>query len=150
MLSGCGSGETAAVSLRGISFTADITYLNENYTADCLIENNGDFKAVMLTPESINGLEFLVSNSKSKLIFRGIEITDARRFLPQNSSVLLMIEALQNNENAYSSGENGNTRINGEVGGHAYILICSPAGLPISLAVADYGMTVVFKNLKYI
>ena len=150
LFSGCKSNEEAVMNLRSISFTSDITYYNENYSADCIIDSDGNFTALLTQPQSIAGLLLEYVGGECKIKYNGIEIKNSGSMLPANCSVDVIYNILNDCENTLHSADNGNIEARGEYGGHKYLLSASPGGLPISLEIPDMGITVSFKNVSYI
>ena len=151
ILSGC-KKDTGDIklNLRSVSFTADITYYNENYTADCVVDKSGKFSAQITSPENLSGLTITYNADECDIVYNGIEIDNAEKFFPQNSAVGVISGILQNCQGENIISKKGNYELNGSFNGSDYTLIMAPTGLPISLEVGDFGMNVLFENIKII
>lgn len=148
-LIGCNADTTKAVkpNLRSISFTVDITYYNESYTADCIIGSSGDFRVVMTSPDSLNGLLLEYSGNNCKVSYNELVIDNAESFFPQISPVKLLKEVITNSESAQLVQDDKKIIMKGNHNGKKYYLSLAPTGLPLALDFPDYGMSVAFKNV---
>lgn len=151
-LLGCNSntGSNVTVNLRSISFTTDIVYYNENYTADCIIDSGGTFVAMLTSPENLLGLTVEYNGDAYKLKYNGIKISNAESFLPENSAISLLRFILANAQNLTPVKNDKNYEIKGKYLGKDYTLIIAPTGLPILLKLPDFGLTVSFKKVSLI
>lgn len=148
-LLGCNAdtGNAVKPNLRSISFTADITYYNENYTADCTIDSNRDLKVVMTSPDSLKGLLLEYSGNKCKASYNGLVIDNAQSYLPETFLVKLLKDIIKTAENAQVVQDNKKIIMKGNYKGNNYYFSLAPTGLPIALDLPDYGMSVAFKNV---
>ena len=147
--SGKNNSKPVRLNLRSISFTADVTYYNENYSAECIIDAYGGFVAMLTKPDSLSGLTFEFTDT-CKLKFNGIEIDNAERFLPQNSSFSLVNDIINSSEQLPVVKDGKNYVIHGEINGQKYSFVIAPSGLPISLSMTSYGLNADFKNVSII
>lgn len=151
LISGCKQvTDKLELKLNSISFTADITYYNENYIADCVIDESGKFSAQLTSPENLTGLTLIYKDSECDIQYNGIKIDNAERFFPQNTSVGILNKVLSECKNDVTKSKKGNYELNGSFDGNDYTLVLAPTGLPISLQVSNFGMNVIFENVKII
>ena len=150
LFSGCRSNNETAINLRSISFSADITYYNENYSADCLIDGEGNFVALITQPESIYGLSVEYTNGNCKIKYNDIEVENSQSLLPVNCAFDVIYNILKDCENTIVEADDENLKLTGEYVGFKYHLTAAPTGLPISLTISDMGISVDFKNVSYI
>ena len=151
IISGCKqSDKSIELKLNAISFTADITYYNENYIADCVINDEGDFSAQLTSPENLTGLKFSYNGTECIIEYNGIKIDKAENILPQSSAVGVINEIMKTVDGASITNGKGNYELKGSANGSDYTLTFAPSGLPISLQVSDLGMKVLFKNVKIV
>ena len=136
------------ISLESMSFTADITYYNEDYSADCVVDRNGNLTAVFSQPKSLAGLKFEFSPDKNTVTFNGIKIENSDKYLPQNSVVSVIDEVFKLCNNADAKESKHNFVVKGTVGKNEYVFTAAPSGLPISLEVPDLALKVDFNNIK--
>lgn len=134
-------------NLQSISFTADITYYNENYTADCIIGSNGDLRVVMTSPDSLKDLSLEYSGNNCKVIYNELVIDNAESYLPETFPVKLLKDIIKSAEKAQVVQDDKKIIIKGNYKGNNYYLSLAPTGLPIALDLPDYGMSVAFKNV---
>lgn len=149
ILIGCNTNTTKAVkpNLRSISFTADITYYNEIYTADCIIDKDGNLQVVMNSPDSLKGLLLEYSGNECKASYNGLVIDNAQSYLPVTSPVALLKDIIKNSEDAQVVQDNKKLIMKGKYKDNNYYLSLAPTGLPIAFYLPDYGMSVAFKNV---
>ena len=78
VLTGCNSNVSdPKLNLNSISFTADISYYNENYIADCIINDDHDFSAKIILPENLTGLMITYNESTCNIEYNGMRIDNA-------------------------------------------------------------------------
>ena len=147
MLAGCGENSKKPVlRFSDLSFTAQITYLNECFVADCEVDSD-NFCAVIREPDTVSGLIFTFSDNDVTVKLNDIKLDNYERFLPFGCPVALIKKALSNSTDVTYKKRKGNYRVDGKIGKVDYCLMTSPAGIPLQLDIDDYGMTVVFNNV---
>ena len=152
MFAGCKNSNTDDIqlNLKSISFNADITYYNENYAAECVINKYGGFTAKLTEPENLSGFTISYFDESCKIIYNDIVISNATNLLPQSCSVEIINEIFKDCQSGDIATEKGNYKVNGNLNGNRYILTSAPTGLPLSLEVPDFGMKVSFSNVTVI
>ena len=148
MFTGCKSAKSKPqIKIEGISFAAHITYQGANYVADCTVENENSITAVITEPESLSGLTVTYNGNNCLVRYGEMEINNAERFLPQSCSIEMIKNVFSNLQSASFNGKHGNYEFRGDINGHGFIFITTPAGLPVSLQIEDYQLTVDFRNV---
>ena len=148
LFSGCNSGVKQFEPITGITFTADIAYLAENYKADCTVSKTGDLSAVLRSPGGVNGICVTLSGISSIFEYGGIKIESPVNCLPDVCPISIIHNALSGTGFTDYANNSGNCKLTGKTGEYGYDLLITPSGLPISLEVADIGMKVSFENIK--
>lgn len=149
VLSGCKkAAQPHGTVLTSISFSADIKYYNESYSADCVIDESGRFSAAVTKPENLSGLRFEFDGEKCEVNFGDLNLSDESVYMPQNSVVSTINKIFTQCRRATNGESRHNFRIKGKCDGKKYALTVSPSGLPISLEVPDLGLQVDFNNVS--
>ena len=149
-LIGCSydSGNTVNPNLRSISFTAEISYYNENYTADFTVEKSGDLSARIVSPDTLKGLVVEYHGNNSAIKYNEIIIDNAQSYLPQTFSISLIKNVIKDCEKAQASQSDKKIIIKGNYKGEKYYMTLAPTGLPLELDLPDYALKVAFKNIS--
>ena len=150
LFAGCKSkSATAAVNFRSVSFVAEITYMNENYTANCVVDDAGGLTAVLTYPDNLAGFTAVLTDDDCRIEYNGISIGNFERF-PQSAVISLIKQIVDACNGAEATAKKKNFTVRGSIDEHQYTLKVSPGGLPISLSIPDIGMSVEFKNVTCI
>ena len=151
LLAGCKkTAQSHSTVLTSISFSADINYYNENYSADCVIDKDGILTAVVTKPENLSGLKFKFTGEKCEVNFGDLNVSDESVYMPQNSVISTMNKIFVECRNVTPKDSKQNFKIKGKCDGKKYTLTVSPSGLPISLDIPDLGLQVEFNNVSLI
>ena len=147
MLSGCSSKATKIETVtKGISFECEITYYNETYECDCVVQKNGEATFKFKYPTEIEGLEFLFSKNGVSAKYNEIEhINENETF--RNTAAYLIWDVLSNASGEVKS-ENDVFFIEGESKEYDYRLELGATGLPIKLKTNPDIIDVTFKDVK--
>ncbi len=147
-LSACSGKTEVAPRLVDISFTADMTYFNENYKGDCVISADGTLICKMTEPESLSGYTVTLSKEGMTAEYLGITYTPTESNMPFSgvigefyqkfSAIIASGASARKNDDAYV--------IKGGKDADAYTLYISSTGLPQSLQLPDERFTVYFYN----
>ncbi len=147
-LSAC-SGKTEVIPrLVGISFTADMTYFNENYKGDCVISPDGTLACKITEPESLSGYTVTLSKDGMTAEYLGITYTPTESNMPFSGVIGEFYEKLGTIIASGSSAQKKDDAyiIKGGEDADAYALYMSSTGLPQSLQLPDERFTVYFYN----
>lgn len=71
---------------KGLKFTAQISFYNEQYECDTIIKQNGDTEISFLSPEDLLGLKINYSVSGITTSYNGLEYNYDSESLPQYSA----------------------------------------------------------------
>lgn len=71
---------------KGLQFTAQINFYNEQYECDTIIKQNGDTEISFLTPEDLSGLKIIYSAGGVTTSYNGLEYKYDYGSLPQYSA----------------------------------------------------------------
>ena len=147
---GCESkGAAAAVNFRSLSFVAEITYMNENYTANCTVDAAGGLTAVLTYPDNLAGFTAVLTDDDCRIEYGGILVGNLDRF-PQSAVISLIKRIIDTCDGTEVAVKKKNYTVRGSIDKYQYTLKVSPGGLPISLRIPDIGMAVEFKNVTCI
>lgn len=151
LFSGCKkAAQSHNTVLTSISFRANISYYNENYTADCVIDKDGNLSAVVTEPENLAGLKFSFIDEKCEVNFGDMSVSDESVYMPENSAVGTINKVFKECQNVTPKKSKHNFKLKGSCDGKKYTLDVSPAGLPISLDIPDLGLKVDFNNVSLV
>lgn len=145
-LTACQS-KTAQPRLYGVSFTADVTYFNENYRGECHFSKDKVLTFKITEPEIISGYTVTVSESGITAEYLGLTFTPTEGNMPFSSAVALFYEkicAAADTEAVKEEG--GEFKISGGKDADAYTLYISETGLPQKILIPDERFTVYFYN----
>ena len=149
LLTSCGGEEVSVTPVtRGISFTAELTYYNENYEAAVTVSENGETVMEITYPDNIKGLTFKFNGEEVTAEFAGLEYKTDFKAFSEGACCMRLYEILKDTFNEESSviKEGDNYCISGQSGDISYKMYLGGAGLPISAGDSG-GFTVNFKNV---
>ncbi len=129
-----------------ISFTAHISYYNEQYTAD-VINTDGVFTMVIKEPEILKDVKFIFEGNSARAEFNGIEyIPDKNntQFFGVADKIYAVFSDIKGKKAVQSDG---NYEIEGKVLGSDYEITFASSGLPLDLELED-NIYVRFSNVK--
>ena len=148
-LSACGGKETVKPQIYGISFTADVTYYNENYKGECEISGDGSLTLKITEPEILAGYTVTINNDGIKAEYLGIAFTPNPSNMPFSSVMQDLYKKITEIALCDAAEKKGDTYIiKGGKDADAYTLYISPTGLPLSLDMPDERFRVYFYNNK--
>lgn len=153
MLCGCSRyGDNIKPILSGISFTANISFYNEAFVCDGLIDKEHNLKLIVKEPENIEGLTFSVENEIVTAEYKGITYTPSTGASPFGSAAENIYFVLSDaKERLYPVTRNADSFIIQSAKDDAYYKITlAPTGLPLTLEYPSKGLTVSFMNLTII
>ena len=146
LLCGCGEKTVTPVT-RQISFTAKITYYNEQFVCDTKVDKNGVTEMTVKSPDSLKGLCFTVSKDKTVAEFLGLTYTPQTEEMPYFIVTRTLFELLDTVSGKKGKCEEENCVISGKVGERPFDLTLAPTGLPICAEIPDDSFTVEFCNM---
>ncbi len=146
MLTAC-SKKTAEPQLCGISFTADVTYYNENYKGECYFSEDKVLTFKINEPEIIAGYTVTVSAEGITAEYLGLTFTPNDGNMPFSSAVAQFYEKLCAAASAEEAKERGGEfKISGGKDADSYTLYISETGLPQKILIPDERFVVYFYN----
>ncbi len=144
---GCSQKEPILPVLSNISFTADALYSDQEYICDVtLLEDT--INLTVIEPQEIKGLTLTLDQNGVTAEFNGISHTLNIDSLPQSAVVRLLAKVVDDAATKTIETNDQNCEITGKVEGKEYIFVFSPTGLPISLAIDDFDLSVKFSNVS--
>lgn len=141
------SKKTAEPRLCGITFTADVTYYNENYKGECHFSEDKVLTFKITEPEIIAGYTVTVTEDGMTAEYLGLTFTPTDGNMPFSSAIAIFYEKLSA---AVASGEakekGGEFKISGGKDADSYTLYISETGLPQKILLPDERFVVYFYN----
>ena len=150
LLCGCSKNtKTSTPVTKGISFTADVTYYNENYTCDVDVNEEGIMSAKVTYPEELKGVSLRFDGETVTAEYLGLTYTLKTDTMPLGNVALSIYKVFTDvTEKGLMAEQNeGNCIIENEVNGEKYEFTFSPSGLPLELKIPDKEFQVVFNNV---
>ncbi len=138
LLVGCSRASNVKPVTRGIEFDTRVCYYNECYEAKGNINENGELRFTITSPENIAGLELLLDGANVTATFGGMEYKTEN---PQLFGAFGLVGAIFSDirqKNAVARVDDNIYSVEGRADGSEYDLIVSTQGLPIELE-ADRG-----------
>lgn len=153
MLCCCGCVQKGNVTpvLDNISFTAEIDYGDNEYTADVSIAQD-TLNLVVTAPQEIKDLTLSVTKNGITAEFKGVAYDSKIDSLPQGAIAQVLygvINDIRASQDAAICDEE-NCEINSQANGYKYEFTFSPSGLPINLKVDKLDLDIDFKNVTVI
>lgn len=145
VLCSCASAKEVKPQLGGISFSAEVTYYNENYAFDGHLEKNGTLKAEITSPKELEGLNFTLNGDSVTVEYKGLSYTPVEGSMPFSrvmEEIYLPLRELALSDKVTSDKE-GRVEEKGR-----YALTLSPTGLPQKLLIPDNRFEVRFYNIS--
>lgn len=147
---GCGGKSTAVVPItKGISFTADIKYYNENYKCKVRISEDESFVGEVVSPEEIKGMKITCSKDKMTAEYGGLSYDFKLSSIPLGGVCTAVYEVFKSTweDGTEVIEDNQNFYINGETNEYEYKMTVAPTGLPLSLEIPDDSFKVEFSDV---
>lgn len=147
LLCGCSQKKQVTPILDNISFVAKITYNDEKYECDSVINNNV-LNLVVSQPEEIKDLSLTLDQNGVEANFKGVSFTPDVDSFPQGALAQILFDIFTDiSENKKADLKDDNCVINGKIDEHEYIFTFAPSGLPIRLTINDLDFVVEFNNV---
>ncbi len=148
VLCGCTQKSTVAPILENISFTAEIDYGDNEFTADAKLAQDA-LNLVVTEPQEIKDLTLNITKNGVTAEFKGVTYTPDINSLPQGAIVQVLYRVLNDIRASQNTAvcDEENCNISGKAEGYKYDFEFSPSGLPISLAVDELDLEIDFKNV---
>ena len=149
-LCGCGSKNKTAVPVtKGVSFTADVTYYNECYTCDVVVDENGVMTATVTYPEELSGVKLMFDGENVTAEYLGLTYTLKTDTMPLGNVALSIYNVFAHiAENGLTAEQDeSNCIIENEIDGEEYEFVFAPSGLPLELKMPDKELNVIFNNV---
>ena len=131
-LCGCASKSGVEPVINGIAFNLDITYYNENYSAEGKMEDN-ILTLTVKSPSELEGMVLIISEDSFKVNYKGLtfEPTD-NALLPSAGNMIYKALSLASGE-LKCDGNDKNLSVSSKTENGEFVINLSPAGLPIDL-----------------
>ncbi len=146
LLCSCSSGKETAPILKGIGFSAEMTYFNEAYSFDGEINGKGALTAQMTAPKELEGLKFTLSEGTTLVEYKGLVYSPVEGTMPFSKIIEDFYGAVGLFGAETGSDADGVIKI-GE-GADEVVLTISPTGLPQKIEMPDERFAVTFYNTK--
>lgn len=143
-LCSCGGGREIKPQLTGISFTAEISYYNENYSLDGVISKNGEFVFEIKEPEELCDLRISLIDGQTRVDYKGLTYTPLEGTMPFAkvlSEFYSPMEEIIRDDSLLAKSD-------GIIKGEGFTLTVSPTGLPLKLEIPDERFEVKFLNVS--
>lgn len=147
----CKSREVT-LTVRGISFSAEISYYNESYICNVNIDRNGKMTLTADSPEDLKGLTLTYTGNEVTAEYMGLTYTPRSGSMPLGNvaeSIYGIIGDIEK-EVETAPATNGNCTVENNYNGKSYTFVFSPAGLPLSLEIPDSSFKILFNNVTVI
>ncbi len=131
---------------RGISFSCEAIYYNENYECKGDIQSNGNTEITFTSPAEVEGLKFKFSKNGVSVNFKEIEYISQK--IVFENSVASFINEVLSAESSQVLSENDVFYTKGITDDFEYRLELGATGLPIKITTNSQAVEVVFKNVK--
>ncbi len=144
LLCGCGGGKEITPRLTGISFRAEMTYYNEEYSFLGEISGEGVLTCEMTAPDGLAEMVFTVDGGGILTEYKGLTYSPAEGSLPFAAVIeqfYSCIKEIINDPEAVADQK-------GVLKTEAYTLTVSPSGLPQRLTVRRDGFYINFYNIS--
>ena len=146
LLCGCVQNAATTPVLNNISFIAEISYGESEYSADVSIRDDV-LNLVVTAPKEIDGLSFKLDKNGIKANFKGIPFDLDTVSLPKGAVYQVLICVLDDAKQKTAISGDGNCKITGDVDGNKYMLLLSPSGLPIELEIKELDFQMKFTDV---
>ncbi len=146
LMCGCTAQKQVSPVIDNISFTADITYVEQNYVCDATILDS-TLNLCVIEPENIKGLSLKIDKNGVTAEFKGIEHAMDVNSLPQNAVIQILFKILNDITDKTIDVSRENCEITGNIDGNKYLFVFSPSGLPISLKIDNLDIEIKFNNV---
>lgn len=147
-VSGCAQKSAVTPVLDNISFTAEIDYGDNEFTADATLAQDV-LNLVVTEPQEIKDLTLNITKNGITAEFKGVKYTPDINSLPQGAIVQVLYEVLSDIRASQNTAvcDEENCEIKSQANGYEYEFTLSPSGLPISLTVDQLDLEIDFKNV---
>ena len=147
-LTSCSGQEKVESKLTDISFTAEISYYNEKYSADCTIDKENVLRAVIKIPETLEGFALTVSEKGITAEYLGIKYNPTDSNMPFAGVLEQTYDRLLEVTKSGTVKREDNTyKITVGEGADKAVLSITEGGLPILLEIPDERFFVEFYNV---
>ncbi len=146
VLCGCSASAVTPV-LKGITFTAEMTYYNESYTFSGHILKDGSLEVIIEKPDELKDLKLSIKNDQITAEYKGLTYTPVEGTMPFSAVIKEFYDPLKEViEKGLTADKNGILEVKSENLG--YTLTLSPSGLPQRLELPDKRFSVTFYNIS--
>lgn len=148
ILCGCSAKQNVSPILREISFEADISYYNEKYVCESVVDSDGKLTIEFKYPEDLADLKVFFQNGKANIEYMGLTYTP-NNGMPAGSVVQTLgdIFSVVEKEGGAAVKDGENCVIDGRYNDTYFKLYFTPSGLPLSVLIPDDSFKIEFNNL---
>ncbi len=149
-LCGCGDKNKTTVPVtKGVSFTADVTYYNECYTCDVVVDEKGVMAATVTSPEELSGVKLMFDGENVTAEYLGLTYTLKTDTMPLGNVALSIYNVFTHiAENGLTAEQDdSNCIIENKINGEKYEFVFAPSGLPLELKMPQKELKVIFNNV---
>lgn len=148
-LASCSKREAVEPKLSDISFVAEISYYNEVYSCDCVINSEKELTAVIKIPETLEGFTLKVGKDGVTAEYLGIKYTPTDGNMPFSSVIKQIYDRLcLVSESQEIKREDKTYKISAGEGAEKTVLSLTESGFPILLSLPDERFYVEFYNVS--
>lgn len=141
-LVGCKSeAKNIAPVTNNISFNCDVTFYNETYECKVTNTKSNNFNLKFTYPESINGLEYIITDKKTTCVYKGIEYNLTSKNLAHQNIANFIYSALTSKNDKVFENDN-----NFYIKNDNFKMYLGQTGLPIKIIDENKIYTVIIKN----
>lgn len=144
-LAACSGKKEVAPLLCGISFSADVSYYNENYKGECTVSKDGALTVKITEPEELSGYTVKLSNEGITAEYLGLSFTPTANNMPASS--VLSDFYRQYSAAAFSKEPARSTGDGYRLSGEGYTLWLTAMGLPQKAELPDESFCIYFYNV---
>lgn len=149
LLVGCSKNEGKKPILNDISFTADITYYNEKYTAKGSVDGKGNLCLEMIEPSELSGMVFTVDDRGVKVEYKGLTFSPNVNSLSGSAADMIYsgFSAVRQENVDYEYGDKNYT-VTAKNNNTEFVLCYSPSGLPLEIKSSSGVFKTQFYDIK--
>ncbi|MEE0928999.1 MAG: hypothetical protein UIG59_07380 [Acutalibacteraceae bacterium] len=145
MLTAC-SSSAVKPQLCGISFRAEMTYYNENYSLEGELGRDKTLKATITSPEELKDLNFTITPSGTTVEYKGISYTPVEGSMPFSALMDKFYRAmLDASQEGLTANSDGILTLDAE--GKKTEFTLSPTGLPLEAQIENGNFLIKFYNV---
>lgn len=135
--------------LENISFVAEVSYYNENYTFSGEADADGGILLEVVSPDEISGMQLIHKGDKVSISYKGLTyVANDKLPLAHTTEILYGVLSDLKTDNLGALKNGGNLSAEGKIGSREYIADFSPSGILLKLKVPSLAFEAVFSDVK--